>query len=157
MAETAETEWVLISNNEPLSPGDRIRMYYSIIGPTYFQAAQIAAIEDKLEDDPRFTLIRMSMPCEGGWIDDIWFEILINKPQQETPQIQQAGIHVGVIHAVIYGIVTIGSVFVWLSLKEVRRMEIGPEAKEVIKETGWTAMKIAAAAVIGAVALKWWK
>jgi len=156
MPET-ETEWVLISNNEPLSHGDRIRMYYSIIGPTYVMAAQIASIEKKLESDPRFTLTRTSMPSEGGWIHDIWFEILVKKPSPQAPQIQQAALHVGIIHALIlsaFGAVV--SVFVWLSLKEVRRMEIGPEAKEIIKETGWTAVKIAAAAIVGVIAIKLW-
>lgn len=150
-------EWVLISNNEPLSPGDRIRMYYSIIGPTYIMATQIAAIEKKLESDERFTLIATSLPEGDGWVKDIWFEILINKPPKATPQIQQAGIHVGIIAAVIASAFALLSVFCWLSLKEVRKMEILPETKEVIKETGWTALKIGAAAIAGLIAVNWWK
>jgi len=108
MPET-ETEWVLISNNEPLSHGDRIRMYYSIIGPTYVMAAQIASIEKKLESDPRFTLTRTSMPSEGGWVHDIWFEILVKKPSPQAPQIQQAALHVGIIHALILSAFGAGS------------------------------------------------
>lgn len=153
--EEEKTEWVLISQNEPLNPGDRIRMYYSIIGPTYFQAAQIAAIEERLETHPEFTLIRTSLPTEGGALHDIWFEILIKKPPPDRPQIQQA--NVGIIHAVIVGIFTIWSVFCWLTLREVRLYVQEPgEIKEVIKETGWTAVKIGAAAIVAVIALKWW-
>lgn len=150
----AEQEWILINKNEPLDPGDLIRMYYSIIGPTYLMAAQIAAIEKKLESDPRFTLRSTSLPAGGGWVKDIWFEILIKKPPQPTQSVQTAS----VVAAVITSAVAVISVFVWLSFREVRKMDIGPEAvKEVIKETGWTAMKIGAAAVVGLVALNWWK
>lgn len=149
-----ETKWILISKNEPLDPGDLIRMYYSIIGPTYLMAAQIAAVEKTLESDPRFTLRSSSLPSGDGWLKDIWFEILIKKPPQPTKTVQTAS----VIGAVIAGAFVLMGVFVWLSFREVRKMDIGPEAvKGVIKETGWTAMKIAAAAIVGLIALNWWK
>ena len=149
-----ESKWVLINKNEPLDPGDLIRMYYQIIGPTYLMAAQIAAIEKTLESDPRFTLRSSSLPPGDGWIKDIWFEILIKKPPQPTQTVQTASI----IAAVIASAFAVMGIFVWLSFREVRKMDIGPGAvKEVIKETGWTAMKIAVAAVIGFVALNWWK
>lgn len=159
MTETSKQEWVLISKNEPLNPGDRVRMYYDVIGPTYLVAAQIAAIEKKLESDPRFKLIASSLPKGDGWVKDIWFEILILKPEKSTStSVQQAGISGLVIGTVLAAAFAITSVFIWLSFREIRKMNIGPEAvKEVIKETGWTAMKIAAAAIIGVVALKWWK
>lgn len=153
----AEQDWILINKNDPLDPGDRIRMYYTVIGPTYMVAAQVAAIEKQLEADPRFKLIRTSLPKEGGWTRDIWFEILIKKPEQQTPGIQQASITGGIIAAVIVAAFSILSIFTWLTLKEIRRMEIGPEVTEVIKETGWTALKIAGAAVVGMIALSWWK
>lgn len=156
MAETAETEWVIITENEPLNPGDRIRMHYSIIGPTFLMAVQIAAIEKKLESDPRFTVIRNNLPEGDSWVKDFWLEILIKTPSAQTPQIQQASITAGVIAAVIAAAVTACSMFCWLSLRVVERMEIGPEIKEIIEETGWTALKIAAAAIIGVIALKWW-
>lgn len=157
MAETPE-KWVLINKNEPLNPGDRIRMYYSIIGPTYIQAAQVAAIEKKLESDPRFTLVATSLPKDDSWLKDIWFEILIKKPQQKTPAVQQASVTGAVIAVAIASAFGLASIFCWLSLQEVRKMDIGPEAvKEVVKETGWTAMKIGAAAIIGVIALNWWK
>ena len=157
MAETTE-EWILINKNEPLNPGDRIRMYYSIIGPTYIQAAQIAAIEKQLGSDPRFTLITISLPEGDGWIKDFWIEILIKKPPEQTPPVQQASITAAVIVVAVSTAFILCSLFCWLTLKEVRKMDIGPEAvKEVIKETGWTAMKIGAAAIIGVVALNWWK
>jgi len=157
MAEPEKPEWVLINKNETLDPGDRIRMYYQIIGPTYMMATQIAAIEKKLESDLRFTLLSTSLPKGDGWIKDIWFEILIKKPPKLSPQIQQAAISGAIIAAVISGAFAILGIFCWLSLKEVRRMEIVPELGEIIKETGWTAMKIAAAAVVGVIALNWWK
>jgi hypothetical protein len=157
MAKVPEEKWVLISKNEPLSPGDRIRMYYSIIGPTFMLATQMAAIEKKLESDARFTLIATSLPEGDGWVKDIWFEILVKEPPKKTPPMQQAAIHVGIIAAVIASAFALLSVFCWLSLKEVRKMEIVPEVKEVIKETGWTALKIAAAAIVGLIALNWWK
>ena len=158
MAEIDETKWVLISKNEPLNPGDLIRMYYQIIGPTYLMAAQIAAIEKKLESDPRFTLRATSLPKGDGWVKDIWFEILIKKPPQQTTPVQQASISGAVIGVVIASAFVISGIFCWLSLREIRRMDIGPGAvKEVIKETGWTAMKIGATAVIGLIALNWWK
>lgn len=150
-------EWKLISNNEPLNPGDRIRLYYTIIGPLYMLAAQMAAIEKKLDADPRLSLIATSLPSGDGWVKDIWFEIHVVKPPKSQPQIQQAGLHVGIVTALVAGAFAILGVFCWLSLKEVRRMEIVPEVKEVIKETGWTAMKIAAAAVVAAIGLKMWK
>lgn len=157
MAET-ETKWVLINKNVPLDPGDRVRMYYDIIGPTYMIASQVAVIEKKLESDPRFTLITTSLPAGDGWVKDIWFEILIKKPQQKGPVIQQASITGAVISVAIASAFAIASIFTWLSFREIKRMEIGPkEVKAVIKETGWTAMKIAAAAVVGFIALNWWK
>ncbi len=159
MAEIDETEWVLINKNDPLSPGDRIRMYYSIIGPTYMMAAQVAIIEKHLESDPRFTLIATSLPDGDGWVKDIWFEILIKKPEQQTPPaVQQASITAAIVAVAVA--VAVGSVglFTWLILKEVRLWIPEPEAvKEIIKETGWTALKIGAAAIVGIIALNWWK
>lgn len=155
----AEQDWILISKNEPLNPGDRVRMFYEVIGPTYMVAAQIAAIEKRLESDPRFKLIASSLPEGDGWVKDIWFEILILKPQKSTATgVQQAGISGAVIATIIAAAFVVSSVFIWLSFREIRKMDIGPEAvKEVIKETGWTAMKVAGAAIIGVIALKWWK
>ncbi len=154
----AESKWILITENEPLNPGDRVRMYYDVIGPTYLVAAQIAAIEKKLESDPRFKLVESSLPEGDGWVKNIWFEILIQKPQKTTTGVQLAGISGAVIGAVITAAFTITSVFIWLSFREIRKMEIGPgEIKEMVKETGWTAMKIGATAVIGVIALNWWK
>lgn len=161
MPEKTETEWILINKNDPLNPGDRIRMYYDVIGPTYVIAAQIAIIEKKLESDPRFTLVAWSLPEGGGWVKDIWFEILIKKPQQQTPEtpaIVQASVTGAVVAVAIAAAVVFASVFCWLSLREIRLWKLEPEAvKEVIKETGWTAMKIGAAAIIGVIALNWWK
>lgn len=156
MAEETEN-WVLINKNDPLNPGDRIRMYYTIIGPLYVSAAQIAAIENKLESDPRFRLLETSLP-ESGWIKDIYFEILIKKPPQKTTPVQQASISGVAIAVVIASAFAIVSLFCWLTFREIRLLKPEPGAvKAVIKETGWTAMKIAAAAVVGLVALNWWK
>jgi len=157
MAEIAEQKWVLINKNEPLNTNDRVRMYYGIIGPTYMMAAQIAAIEKKLEADPRFTLTATSLPKNDGWVKDIWFEILVSKPKQQTPTMQQAGINGAVLAVIISSAFVLSSVFCWLSFKEIRKMDIGPAVAEVVKETGWTAMKIGAAAVVGVIAVNMWK
>lgn len=158
MAETSKTEWILINKNESLNPGDRIRMFYSIIGPTYIQAAQIAAIEKNLGTDLRFTLITISLPEGEGWIKDFWIEILIKKPPKQTPEVQQASITGAIIGASIATAFILSGLFCWLSLREIRKMDIGPEAvKEVVKETGWTAVKIGATAIVGIIALNWWK
>jgi len=155
MAETTETKWILINKDEALNPGDRIRMYYTIIGPTYMVAAQVVAIESKIESDPRFRLMSTSLPQGDGWVKDIWFEILIKyPPASEKPTVLTASI----VHAVIAAAFAIISIFIWLSFNEVRKMEIGPDAvQKVIKETGWTAVKIGATAIIAMFALKWWR
>jgi len=151
MAEIEE-KWRLIGKNEPLSPGDRIRIYYTVIGPTYLAAFQIAAIEDKIEDNPDLNLLATSLPEGGGWVKDMWFGVEILKPKVGEKLIKYTPDSLNMMIQNAARPLGLG----WFVLNEFRKEVVEPVI-ETIKKTGWTTAKIAAAAVIGYIALNWWK
>ena len=135
-------QWIDIDKDAPLLPGDKIRLHYQTVGLTYATAAQIALVENKLEGEKRFRVIRHSYPEGEGWTQSFWFEILIVDPagQAADPEaIQEAGIiTAGIISAIVLG--ALGFV-VWVTFDGATKfIEAGGDV-------GWTSVQIAAAMI----------
>ncbi len=112
----AKTE---ITKDAVLQPGDVIQMHYKVIGPVWLKAIQIAAIESRLEKDPRF--YHTGTWFEGENDRTLVVRIAITRPRpQEQPEIQEAGVPVAAIIIAIAA--AAGTVFVWLSLSKIYKI-----------------------------------
>lgn len=170
-------QWVTIENWKELQGGDRVRLYFDVIGIGWLTAAQIALVEDRLDKEPRITVLAHSMPAGGAWFKDMWFEVHVNKWQEgytgewlsssAAPAIVLTG---SGIAAMI--IAAFAGVVIWLTLRETRlliretRLLIRgyppgeePEGSTVPGpiETTMGLFKIASLAIIGYLVIKWFK
>jgi len=139
----ATGQWVKIEDrNQPLKKGDRLQLWFDAWSfSTYVLAAQVAAIEWSLKDNPDFKVRSHSIPSNKEFNFEI--EILHDSP---------------VTLALILTVIAAISISVMLTFRYAYlwQAEGGVGVAEVIEETGWSALKIAAAAILGVVALKWW-
>ena len=107
-----------ITKDAVLQPGDIIEMHYKVIGPIWLKAIQIAAIESRLENDPRFR-------HTGTWFTENDRTLVVRitilpPPVPETGPPMLAAIHVAVIVTAIAG--AAGAIFVWLSLSKIYKI-----------------------------------
>ena len=147
--------WVEIDKELPLQIGDKIRLHYKTVGLTYVTAAQIALVEDKLENESHFVVESHSMPEGDGFIQAFFFEVRGVDPATrpgKVGQVQEGSIlSAAVISGIILGAM---SFFVWVSFESATKfVKASGEAAEGIEAVGWTSVQIAAALI--AIYLVW--
>ncbi len=132
---------VEITKDAVLQPGDEIEMHYAIIGPAWLRAAQIAAIESKLEKEERFYMLgyRFEGPNERTLV----IKIAIREPPaaEDGGEPLLATIHVTVIVTAIAAVGT--SIFVWLSLKQIYKIVQTPGGAAAVGLTGAAGLVVA--------------
>ncbi len=108
-----------ITRDAVLQPGDTIELHYKVIGPVWLKAIQIAAIESRLEKDPRW--FHTGTWFEGENDRTLVVRITITRPRpDEPPEIQEAGVPVA---ALVIAIAAAGTaIFVWLSLDRIYKI-----------------------------------
>jgi len=105
------SEKVKIDNNAPLQVGDVIEMDFSIYGPTWLRAAELAIFEEHIKNNPRYYLVNWSIDDSAGTLA---MTIKIIEPQPVPGQVQQAGVITAA--AIIAAAAAILGIFYWLSL-----------------------------------------
>ena len=146
-------EWVKISDDEPLYDGDVIQLTFTVTGFTYLTAAQIALVERKLAKDKNFHILRHSIPeTERPFqLTEFTMDVEVDTPGASGEWFQSQAVVTGSITALII-VAAIKAAFwgilIYLAFEGVTKLvtAVG-ESQEAIEETGWTALKIAAAIV----------
>ena len=120
---TAE-KYEVITKDTELHAGDIVDLDFNIMSLfswDIWNAVQLAAIEDRLEKDNRFTLVRHSYPENNV----VTFRVRVDK---------SSPLAVAVLIAVIAGATVATAAFVWLTFREARRMfvEGGGKAAETL-------------------------
>lgn len=155
-------EWVEISKDATVYPGDRLRFRYTVIGPRYLVAAETLLIERRLESDPKFVLLGTDLPKDGGWVSSMGVRVQVRAVGESgvTPQMQQAGIDIGYIVAAITA--AAAGLFILFSLRGCEKLVdvVGEKTVEMIDTVGGKSKEIAVgslgmAAAIVAVLLAW--
>jgi hypothetical protein len=136
----SEEPYELLSENSELHVGDVIDLDFNIMSLfswDTWEAVQLAAIEDRLEKDEHFTLLRHSYPENNI----VTFRVRVDK---------SSPLAVAVLIAVIAGTTAVTAAFVWLTFREARRMFVEAPAAAVTATSslGLIAL-IALAAFIG--------
>lgn len=142
----AEEKWVKIAKNTELHKGDIVKLHFALMSLfdwDLWYATQLAAIEAKLDKDPRFFLMSTTHPENGA----VTFKV----------RIEQNPVAVSTLIAIIVGTVGVGMV-VWLTYKGGERLEkVVAKTAVLARETGWSALKIGMAVLIGTVGFIWLK
>ncbi|KKN24058.1 hypothetical protein LCGC14_0898820 [marine sediment metagenome] len=147
-------QWREISDGKLLREGDEIRLHFTVTGFTYLTAAQVMLIEDRLKREPRFTVLRHSIPESKGptQLTSMTFDIKINKqPYGATGSWLRSDLVVTgtITAAAIVGIIKLAmiGIIIAFTLSEVQQLMPSAAGMEgVLKETGWTSLRIAGAA-----------
>jgi hypothetical protein len=126
-----------IDINDPLATGELIEMHFRTVGGAWLTGAQVALIESRVAGDPHFDILSWSIPSAGRLI----FRIRVGTPNP-----------VLVTAAVISAAILISGVGIWLAFDGVYKIAEAPA--ELIKGPVGTALGIAVAAIIGALAIK---
>lgn len=142
-------EWTEITEAEQLRPGDEIRIHFQVSGITFLTAAHIAAMESRLEKEPRFTVIRHSIPGPAGPLEvrELTMDVRVNRvPYGATGDwlisnlvVAGATIAAGTIIKVI--IAAFVGVVILLSVTKIEKLG------KAAKETGVASVQIAAALI----------
>jgi len=119
---TAE-KYEVITKDTELHAGDIVDLDFNIMSLfswDIWNAVQLAAIEDRLEKDNRFTLVRHSYPENNV----VTFRVRVDK----NP------VALAVLIGIIAGATVATAAFVWLTFREARRMfvEGGGKAAETL-------------------------
>lgn len=133
-------EWIKIERNTELHVGDIVELDFVLISLfdwNLWYAVQLAAIEKRIEADPRFTLLSHTYPEEKV----VTFKVKVNK----NP----------VTVAAIIVLIVVASVGIWISFDKGRLFlrEVAVSGKEI----GWTSIQVGAsvlAVVLGLTLLK---
>lgn len=162
-------QWVEISEHSPLRPGDEVRLFFTVTGFTYLTAMQVALVERKLKRDPRFTMLRHSIPQKTGAIQltELTVDVRVNKVQHGytgdwmTTQLIVAGTITALVIAAVIKAAFVGIV-AYVVFSGARKLveatgEAAAKSTEAIQETGWTALKIAGAFVLAVIAWRYIK
>ena len=142
-------QWIDIDKEKQLAAGDEIRLHFTVTGFTYLTAAQVALIERDLEKEPRFTVLRHSIPDskEFNQLNSLTMDIKVNskQPYGATGEWLRSDLVVtGTITAAIIAKIVLASVIayvVYMGLSKVEQLTEGVEA------VGWTSVQIAAALI----------
>ena len=118
-----EEKYEVISKDTELHAGDIVDLDFNIMSLfswDIWNAVQLAAIEDRLEKDNRFTLVRHSYPENNV----VTFRVRVDK----NP------VALAVLIGIIAGATVATAAFVWLTFREARRMfvEGGGKAAETL-------------------------
>jgi len=149
-------KWTEISDSKPLHEGDEIRLHFTVTGFTYLTAAQVMLIEDRLEKEPRFTILSHSIPESKGptQLTSMTMDIRINKqPRGAGGSWMRSELVVSgtITAAYIVGLIKLAMVgiilYFTLSLVE-QVVSIAPALEALLEETGWTSLRIAAALIL---------
>lgn len=136
-------KWIEVHQTKELRKGDIVELDFllmSLFDWDVWYGVQITAIEERFDKDPRFSLLSTTHPQNG----QVTFKVRVD----QNP----------VTVATIIALILIGvSIFVTFIVARRLVQAVAGTAvgtQQVIRETGWTAMKIALALVIGLVAWK---
>ena len=128
---------VEIDQHARLYDGDIVRLHFTVTGFTYITAAQVAAIEKKVAGDPRFHILRHSIPKKEGLfkLTDFTIDCEVDTPGVTMSWFTSAAVATGAVTAaviakVIMGAITVAVVMLTLVLVE-----------KVVEETGEAAAK----------------
>lgn len=134
---------------EQLHPGDEIRLHFTISGITFLTAAQVALMESRLEKEPRFTVIRHSIPRSTGPLQttEMTMDVRVERqPYGATGEwlrssfvIAGATIAAGTIVKII--IAAFAGVVIFLSVTKIEKLG------KAAKETGVASVQIAGALI----------
>lgn len=146
-------QWTEISDSKALREGDEIRLHFKVSGITYLTAAQIMLMERKLEREPRFTVIRHSIPESSGplQVTEMTMDVRINKqPYGATGSWLRSGLVVtaGTITAAFIikaVLVAFGGIIILLTITKVEQLLPSVEG---VKAAGLTSLQIGAALVV---------
>ncbi len=137
-----------IDKDEPLYPGDVIEMHFKTFGPDwiYFRAAELAVLKWRMsEKNPDYELIAWDHTTHK---DKLILTFRILEPRESTPEIQQAGVGMAAIIAVI---VIGGGLFTWLALDKVYKISSSPAGQVALAGTG--ALGLVFAVIVGCLVL----
>ena len=160
----AEGKWVQIDPERELFPGDVVRLHYKTVGPTYVTAAQIAAIENRIEKDKRFTMLRHSIPVKESpaHVTDFFVDVKVVSGVYVTHFAAAAAVTGAVINTVIIAAVAsvvfgaVVSISFYFMEKFVKTYgETGEVIEETVKTAGTSSLQVAAAIIGILAALKW--
>jgi len=141
-------KWTEISDSKPLQEGDEIRLHFTVTGFTYLTAAQVMLIEDRLEKEPRFTVLSHSIPESKGptQLTSMTFDIRINKQPRGAggSWLRSELVVTGTITAAIISGIILASIFGLVIRMTLSKVE---QATEGIRAVGWTSLQIAGALI----------
>lgn len=159
-------EWIPIDEEDEVYVGDVLHLRFKTVGMTYITAAQIALVEKRLEKDYRLTMLRHSIPVKdkAKQINEFTIDVRVDNlgaTGSWLSSIVATTLTVGAVAGIIIKAFVIGFML-WITFAGATKLvkaigEAGEDVTETIEEIGWTAMKIAAAAIIGFIAIKWIK
>ncbi len=147
-------QWAEISDSEPLKEGDEVRLHFTVTGFTYLTATQVLLIERRLEKESRFTVLRHSIPKSKGaaQLTSMTFDIRINKQPYGAggSWLRSDLVVTGTITAAVVANIVLAAVVglvIYMTLSKIEKVMPSAAAVEsLMKETGWTSLKIAGAA-----------
>jgi len=122
-----------INLNQPLQAGDVIELHFRTTGMLWIQAAQIALIENRVENNSRFEILSHSLFNDQTLV----FKC---KVKQTNPVVVTAA----VIGAVIIG----AGVIAWLTLDKVYQLVDSPAGKIAVGGIGTLALAAGIAALL---------
>jgi len=128
-----------IARNEPLDAGDVVELHFASFGGTWIKAAQIAAVERLLEHEKRWKIKSWELRDDAR---TLVFQVRVLKT---NPAAITAA-------AIISSIITLAMI-VGILLTFYAAYKIVSEVAEVTKTPVGAVMGIAAAAIIGAIAV----
>jgi len=138
---TAE-KYEVITKDTELHAGDIVDLDFNIMSLfswDIWNAVQLAAIEDRLEKDNRFTLVRHSYPENNV----VTFRVRVDK----NP------VALAVLIGIIAGATVATAAFVWLTFREARRMFV--EAPTAAVAATSSVGLIVALAIAGFIGFQW--
>ncbi len=121
------TEKIPISLNEPLYPGDKIEIRFSLSGGTWRRATQWAIIENRLQK--KYAQFRVT-----GWTlldDGVIAKITIITPEEAEPEIQKAGVAAAITATAIAVAVVGGGLIFWARVEDVKKIVKEPAVQAV--------------------------
>jgi len=110
-------EWIEIDKDEPLKPGDRVKLHFKALGLLYAKAAQIAVIEALLGKRADFDLISIEVPPETNVL------IFTVEVRKTNPVI--------ITCAVIAGTIALAGTAMWLVLDKTEKMVESPAGQAI--------------------------
>jgi len=150
----------VIDRHTQLYDGDVVRLHFTVTGFTYLTAAQVAAIEEKVKNDPRFSIIRHSIPKKDGLfkLKDFTVDCKVNTPGVTGSWIVSSAVATGAVTAaviakVIMGAIVVSVVMLTLVLVE-RVVETAGETAEKSEGFVQAIPPVLIAAIAGYIVLK---